>query len=60
MNIDCGFVGVKIFNGYVFFVFVVFEWNNIVLIFFGFENVDVEVYRWFKGVVGEVVELLNI
>lgn len=28
--------------------------------FFGFWNVDVEVYRWLNDVVGDVVELINI
>lgn len=59
-NIECGVVSVNIVNGYGLFVFVVFEWNNVILNFFGFENVDVEVYIWLKGVVGEVVDVFNI
>lgn len=60
MNIDCGFVGVKTFNGHALFAFVAFEWNNTISIFSCLENVDVEVYRRLKGVAGEVVELSNI
>lgn len=56
-NIECGVDSVYIFNGYGLFVYVVFEWNNVILNFFCFENVDVEVYIWLKGVVGEVVDV---